>query len=616
MQMNLIAKLFLLPFIFICVDLYSRFSLFYLYSKWQLFFYFLSLLVSAVFFAWVILFFSRIRKNKILYFSLLITFTFFLLVSFLGTYVFYSFNGYFPNFYTLLYFKTEPKSAFILLRDSINLKEVFVFFAIGFPVFLFLKHLTKQSFAFVKNKTLFLVFFRLLIIYFFLFIYHRKFDQCLVSDVNFAINIQRHFLDKNDHKTFSGKGHQVREPIKLKKSKKKSKFNVLVIVFESLRSDRLQAYDYKRETTPNLEQFRSEHPSEFHVFENPFTVSTTTMLAVPAILTGVGPQENEATLYQQPILWEYAKTMDYSTFFLSSHSMQWYRFYNFYKKNKPDYFWSKETSGKPFFNDLGIDDKYTVNHLCQKIKSIKNKNHFFGVMQLNSTHYPYNVPKQYQRWNNTFSDSYDNAVLYQDAVLKDLFTTLKEQGKLENTVIFFVSDHAESLKDHSNIGHVDSYYKETISIPLMVYLPEQISKSFNLKQFLKNKSKNCANTDIAPTIYEMLEIKKSHKNKAIEKNFSGHSLFSNFPKDREIITMNNNSLARFKIGVSLIKEDLHYLWRINVVPNREELYNFKKDKTEKYNLIHTLKQEQIDELTKNMRKYPTCRKFLRKYELF
>jgi arylsulfatase A-like enzyme len=295
--------------------------------------------------------------------------------------------------------------------------------------------------------------------------------------------------------------------------------------------------------------------------------------------------------------------------------MQWYRFYNFYKKNKPNHFWSQETSGKAFFNDLGIDDKYSVQHLSQQIKKINNKK-FFGVIQLNSTHYPYNVPKEYQKWNKSFSDAYDNSVLYQDAVLAELWETLKTENKLDNTIVFFVSDHGESLKDHSNIGHVDSYYAETISIPLMVYLPKKIAKDFDMKQFLQNKSKNVANTDIAPTIVDLLKINSKLKIKSISPNFAGHSLFSKIPKNREIITMNNNDVAKFKIGVSLIKGDLHYLWRINMVPNREELYNLRFDPLEKDNLIKKYSKSRLDFLLKGLRKHRICRKFLRKYELF
>ena len=99
-------------------------------------------------------------------------------------------------------------------------------------------------------------------------------------------------------------------------------------------------------------------------------------------------------------------------------------------------------------------------------------------------------------------------------------------------------------------------------------------------------------------------------------NFTGYSLFRKIPQNREVISMNNNDIAHFRVGVSLVKGDYHYLWRVNVVPNREELYNLRKDSAEQRNLMDSFPKNKLKKLTKNMRKYPVCRKYLRKYERF
>lgn len=598
----------------IALDAIIRSPLFYLYTGWQLFFYALSLVASYAFFVLTVVLLSRLRKRFFLFHTLLLLFTVFLLVSFVGSFIFYFFNGFFPNYYTLLYFRTEPASAFTLLRDSVHLTDTLLFLGVGLPLFFWIRHLCRQEYPYFTRGKLFLSLGRLLVLYFFLWVYHKKFDQCLIVDVNFALSFQRHLLDRTDPKTYSGRGHETRHPYELSKLRRKGKFNVLVVVYESMRKDRMQPYGYERETTPYLEAFRQEHPDEFFVFERPYTVSSTTMLAVPAILTGIGPYQSKEVLYAQPIIWEYAKMLGYKTMFVSSHTMQWYRFYNFYAHEKPDLYWTKENSGKEFFNDLGIDDRHTVQRLCDAIK-IQQKP-FFGVIQLNATHYPYHIPKEFARWNSSFSDTYDNAMLYQDFVLKDLFSTLKEEKKLENTVIIFVSDHGESLKDHNNIGHVDSYYTETISIPLMIYLPKKIARAYPVRQLMANRSQITSNIDIAPTVVDLLKLEKHPQVKSLSPNFTGYSLFRKIPDKREVISMNNNEISRFRIGVSLVKGDYHYLWRINVVPNREEIYNLRLDPAEEHNLIDGFSKAKIRELTKSMRKYSQCRKYMRKYERF
>ncbi|MCE3295877.1 MAG: sulfatase [Crocinitomicaceae bacterium] len=607
-------KLLLIPLICIGIDVSVRAPLFYLYTGWQLFFYLLSVVVSLSFFVLCVILFSKLKARKFLFNTLILLFVLFLLISFVGSFLFYFINGFFPNYYTLLYFRTEPASAFVLLKDSMHLRDILLFLAVGVPVFWWVRRLSLQEYKLSGSKLL-LASGRLLVLYFFLWIYHKKFDQCLIVDANLAISLQRHILDKRDYKTYQGEGHGLRSPFVLGKSKRQPKFNVLVVIFESMRKDRMQAYGYQRETTPNFEKFRLEHADDFYVFDRPYTVSTTTMLAVPAILTGIGPYQEKEILYTQPMIWDYAKMMPYRTFFASSHTMQWYRFNNFYASEKLNSFWSSEDSGKEFFNDLGIDDKYTVRQAVSQVRK-SGKQPFFGVLQLNATHYPYHIPEGFGRWSPSFSDGYDNAVLYQDLALKELFEGLEKSGKIDNTVIFFVSDHGESLKDHNNIGHVDSYYNETVSIPLMVYLPEKIAKGHDMRAFIENKTKITSNIDIAPTIIDLLQLQTHPQVKSILPNFTGYSLFRKIPAGREVISMNNNDIARFRVGVSLVKGNYHYLWRVNVVPNREELYNLKYDPAEEHNLLDVVPRSKVDALTKNMRKYPVCRKFLRKYERF
>lgn len=437
----------------------------------------------------------------------------------------------------------------------------------------------------------------------------------MIVDTNFAISLQRHYFEKKDYKTYSGKGHRVRNSFVLGKTKNKPDFSILLVIFESMRKDRMQCYGYRRESTPNLQEFIQRHQKEFFVFEKPYTVSTTTMLAVPAILTGIGPHENTDKLYSQPIVWDYARKQNYHRFFMSSHTMQWYRFYKFYQNEQLNHFWTKDQSSYPFFNDLGIDDHHTIDHLTKHLGQLNNKP-FFGVVQLNGTHYPYKVKKEFEKWNDNFSDGYDNAVLYQDDAMKELFDYLKQSKKEKNTLIIFVSDHAESLKEHNNIGHVDSYYQEAISIPLMLYIPKALQKKYPIATLKENIRTNVANTDIAPTIIDLLQLKQDKEIKSLYSNFSGFSLLRKVPKNRPIIIMNNNEIARFRVGVSLVKGKYHYLWRTNIVPNKEEIYNLEQDPKELSNLFPQWSTKQIYNLKKVLKQEKNCLPYLKHHDAF
>lgn len=602
-------SILLFPLVYLIVDLIVRFELFSLYSAWQLLFHTISVVVSTLYFVTGILILNKLKKRKILYTSMLVIFCLSLVLSILGSYVFFYFNGFFPNYYTYAYFKNEPQSAFFLLKDTIKLQDILIFVLIYSGLYWYFRKLSKSNIGWNSNKRIGLTLVVFLGLFSFLVIKVKKYDQCLMVDTNFYAAVTSQLINWDKSRTYKGEGLGTRTPFKMDQSKEKRDFNIIVVVLESMRKQNLGVYGYSRNTSPHLCAFQKAHPDEFFVFKHPYTVSTTTMLAVPAILTGIAPYQTPDIFYKQPIIWDYSNILNYRTFFLSSQNMNWYRFDRYYSKEKLDYYWSQEKSNYPFFNDLGIDDKYTVNHLDSLI-NIQDKNPFFGVVQLNSTHYPYTVSPPFLKWKGTYVDDYDNAILYQDHVLNKLMGQLKRSGKLENTLVIITSDHGESLKDHNNIGHVDSYYAETISVPLMVYIPKAISSKMDIKTFKKNLTQTTSNIDIAPTIIDLLGLDKQKDVQEIAKNFTGQSLFKPISNNRTVITMNNNDVVHFKVGVSLIRNNLHYIYRMNIVPNRAELYDIKKDKKEAKNLINNISKVRLDKLISYFKKFEICKKYL------
>ena len=607
--MKSLLKVLLFPIVYLAWDLFVRSELIVLYSPLQRGFYLLSAINSLLFYFIVLIVLKRIKHRKVIYFSLLSFIAAYFVASIAGSFIFFYFNGFFPNFYTYEYFKNEPVSAMVLLRDTIKLQDAVIFFLAFIGVASGI-HFSSALVSARRNRlrwiglSFFVLFSSLVVMI-------KRYDQCLTVDSNFSAAILRHAIDYRPQRVFNGQGLGFRTPVHLPPSHEKRDYNVLVVVFESLRKQDLPAYGYSRQTTPELEKFRTEHRNEFHVFKHPYAASSTTMLAVPAILTGMAPYQPVEDFYSQPFLWDFAKMLDYRTFFLSSHSMKWYHFDRFYSRQKPEKYWYKEKSGKPFFNDLGINDVHTVNELCKTIKPLDSRS-FFGVVQFNATHYPYNVPKKFKRWKGRFVDEYDNSILYQDFLLGKLFRTMKSNGLLENTVVIFVSDHGESLKDHNNIGHVDSYYSEAISVPLMMYIPERIAKEKNMQQLKKNTVRNVCTIDIAPTIIDILGLTKDKSVKKYMQVYEGYDLFSKVPEYRSIITMNNNEVAKFWVGLSVIRGDYHYVHRVNVVPNREEVYNLRKDPEELKNINPTISASKRKWLQEALFEHAACNKYMKR----
>lgn len=605
--MKSILKLLVIPFIFIGIDIYFRGELLPMYSRNQWAFYLFSLFLSAGFFTFLSIFLKAIEKRTWWFYLISLIVLIPLFFSYIGSYTFFSLNGIFPNYYTLLYFKTEPKSALMIIRDVSSWRDI-LFFVLGtFLLLIFMRWYVRNHVIKLSTNQLW-IFAILQFTAFQVFIsQHKRFDQCAIVDANFAACVQRNAFSWDEHTNFKGKGLSVHYPAKLPKVEKKSNLNVIVFVFESLRKRSLQLYGHKRKTTPELSKFAAENASEFYRFEQPISIASTTMLAVPAIMTGIGPYQDSSILYHQPMIFEMGQQLEYRTFFLSSHTLKWYRFDRFYQNTDLDYIWNKDLSGLPYFNDLGIKDVNTMVQLKKQLQ-IKNKP-FLGVVQLNTTHFPFHVPKKDEHWNESFSDTYDNAVRYQDKLIGQFLHTLKNQGLLKNTAIFFVSDHGESLMEHRNIGHAETNYTETISIPLMAYIPSDYLTKRQKNQLKENKRRLTSNIDIAPTLLELLHLSTHPSWSKWRKNYTGFSLLSPIPTHRKVISLNNNQITNFNTGLSVASNHWHFLFRTNIVPNRQELYFWKKDIRELHNRRKWMKNPLKREILNAIRPFPVCQKF-------
>ena len=135
-------------------------------------------MVVSLFFhsAWIT-FLKRLTAKTLLYYPLAFfywIFTFFIIGSSLA---FKNTNDIFPNYYTLLYFKTEPQSALMIIRDVLGWKEI----TISVLVIIFISWISKNLIdRFTPNlsfQRIFLISAFPILIFEGLVFYHKKFKH-------------------------------------------------------------------------------------------------------------------------------------------------------------------------------------------------------------------------------------------------------------------------------------------------------------------------------------------------------------------------------------------------------------------------------------------------------
>ncbi len=104
---------------------------------------------------------------------------------------------------------------------------------------------------------------------------------------------------------------------------------------------------------------------------------------------------------------------------------------------------------------------------------------------------------------------YDGDVAAADAELGLLFEALEQRGILKDALVIVTADHGEELLEHGNFGHGSNLFDETVRVPLIMAGPGVPAG--------RVVNQNVSLIDVAPTVLELLGLPP-------EGRFEGRSL--------------------------------------------------------------------------------------------
>ncbi|PSP82636.1 sulfatase [Halobacteriales archaeon QS_6_64_34] len=310
--------------------------------------------------------------------------------------------------------------------------------------------------------------------------------------------------------------------------------NVLFVVLDTVRKDRLTVYDDERETTPNLADFADEAT----VFDGAVAPAPWTLPVHASMFTGRFPSEHEATqedpyLEGATTLAESLSAAGYDTACYSSNA--WITSYTNLTAGFDDHdnffqIMPSELLSRPLATLWKtMNDNDTLRSVADRMVQVGNKIHehlaeggggdtktpkvidktiefvdgsddFFAFINLMDAHLPYHPPEAYaeqfapgvdptevcqnskefncgardiddDEWDD-IRGLYDAELAHIDDQLDRLFTHLKETGQWEDTTVVVCADHGELFGEHGLYGHEFGIYDPLVNVPLMVKHPD------------------------------------------------------------------------------------------------------------------------------------------------
>ena len=399
--------------------------------------------------------------------------------------------------------------------------------------------------------------------------------------------------------------------------------NIMIIIMDTVRQDRLSCYNYDRDTTPNLKKLAEKS----RVYYNTYSTSSWTNPAHASLFTGLYPiahnttQENWKLSQNLKTLAEILRDVGFETFGIVENGILG-------KHNGFDQGFSRyyETWRKNMSSD---SENIALSYFRKCIRERNTKKPFFMFVNFISPHNPYNAPFEFRNrfvsnpsieYNSNLwqwyylgkmefteeelqhlNELYEAEILYVDYLIGKIINELKSNNLWGNTVFIITSDHGENIGDHDHMDHVFSLYESTIKIPLIIYYPKLFlphSKDWDVVQL----------TDIFPTVLRIVGIDSE-----VYPSQGFDLLKKNSRKDRIIFTeyyypnqamrafkeqfRSNPNLDKYKRRIkSIIYENKKLVWGTD---GKYELYDLAIDPDEEHNLIDkkiNLKQEMLNKL--------------------
>lgn len=336
--------------------------------------------------------------------------------------------------------------------------------------------------------------------------------------------------------------------------------NILWLVIDTLRADRLGCYGYFRDTSPTIDRLAAQGV----LFEDFYASAISTGAAFSCLMSGLPPIRNHfyITPVTQPNCQHFDDTIptvaeivqsnsDYTTVAVDNlinfagHMTQMVRGFEFYINISRD-------GGFP-------QPEYTAGEANERflpwLRAHGNEKFFAFLHWWDSHHNPYRAPGYRDRFshkpgslrNLTVSDAaagyqyvpgwgrvgeivwgisgdklvrdvdggagsmiptedessitqdlYDCSIAYLDSQLQRVIDTLEQEGILDQTAIVITADHGEGLGNHGTWGH-GLLYEDTIHIPLILWRPGLLPEGLRVSGFAQH-------VDVAPTLLDLMGI--------------------------------------------------------------------------------------------------------------
>jgi arylsulfatase A-like enzyme len=293
------------------------------------------------------------------------------------------------------------------------------------------------------------------------------------------------------------------EPADIEKLHERNDVNLLFVLIDTLRADRLSAYGYGRETSPTLDKLAADGVR----FAEHMSQSSWTKCSMASLWTGLYPIRTGVTRSPQGLPdevrmpAEIIRDAGFRTAAIWRNGWispgfgfsQGFEVYHTPKSAPTPRSVRRE---KPTLGVTGTDQD--VIHSAIEFLRVQGDERWFLYIHLMDVH-QYVYDEGSALFGTTYSDIYDNSIRWTDRVLGSLVATLDVRDLRDKTVIVVAGDHGEAFGEHGREGHARDVHAEVTTTPLIISFPFRMEPGIVVDTPTEN-------VDLWPTLLDLLKL--------------------------------------------------------------------------------------------------------------
>lgn len=280
--------------------------------------------------------------------------------------------------------------------------------------------------------------------------------------------------------------------------------NVLFVLIDTLRADRLSAYGHSRETSPVIDHLAASGVRFAHVQSQ----SSWTKASMASLWTGAYPSRTGVTRYDHGLAPEAtlpAEIFREAGFRTAGIFRNGWLAANFgfgqgfelYVSPRPSATPLRLERHNPSAPGLQGSDVDATESAREFMRGHAHERFFLYVHYMDVHQYLYEAESG--KFGTGIEEVYDNAIHWTDRNVSALLAELDGRGLLERTLVVIASDHGEAFYEHGIEGHARNLYHEVTETPLILILPFRLEPGVVIEETVQN-------VDLWPTVLDLLGL--------------------------------------------------------------------------------------------------------------